>query len=270
MHAVELVTYQDYLKNTQYGTSDKLNARIKLHQRFGTNPVPWMRWVFDQLEITPGMTVLEVGCGPGNLWKENLDRIPAEMRVIAGDLSHGMALEALNALKLHQFPALLCLDAQAIPLIGHYFDLIIANHMLYHVPDLSKTLFDFMRVAKPGALLCAATNGGNHMRELIDAVCLFWPEYRHVWQQFHRFSLENALSTLRDFTKNLSIVIYEDELNVTDSTMLVAYVESLLGFTQIQTKENIDALMDYFHEYMMKEGVFRIQKSVGLVLGRFE
>ena len=63
---------QEYLKQ-EYRDATNLNARIRLHQRFSLNPYGWLRWVFDQLDLPSECRILELGCGPGNLWLENLD-----------------------------------------------------------------------------------------------------------------------------------------------------------------------------------------------------
>lgn len=43
------ITDQHYLSTTQYDDAANLNARIRLHQRFSTNPHPVHRWFFEQL-----------------------------------------------------------------------------------------------------------------------------------------------------------------------------------------------------------------------------
>ncbi len=67
----EYVDNPEYLKN-QYANADNLNVRIRLHEAFSTNKQGLQPWLFDQMAIAPGMQVLELGCGPGNLWLENL------------------------------------------------------------------------------------------------------------------------------------------------------------------------------------------------------
>ncbi len=67
---------QDYLLNNQYRDAANLDARVRLHQMYSTNPYNWHRWCFDQLDLPPDARVLELGCGPGYLWRENPDRIP--------------------------------------------------------------------------------------------------------------------------------------------------------------------------------------------------
>ena len=82
-------TDKQYLTSRQYRDARNLNARGSLHARFGNNPYPWFRWLFDQLlAITPAdARVLEVGAGPASLWIENLDRLPPGWRVTLTDLS---------------------------------------------------------------------------------------------------------------------------------------------------------------------------------------
>lgn len=57
---------QDFVAR-QYGDATKVSARISLHERFSTNPRPWQRWVFDNLDLRSEARILEIGCGPGNL-----------------------------------------------------------------------------------------------------------------------------------------------------------------------------------------------------------
>jgi hypothetical protein len=73
---VSIFTDQTYLREEQYRTDENLRARIDLHRRFSTNPERWHRWVFDRFAFAPDARILEVGCGPAELWSENRDRIP--------------------------------------------------------------------------------------------------------------------------------------------------------------------------------------------------
>jgi ubiquinone/menaquinone biosynthesis C-methylase UbiE len=111
--------------------------------------------------------VLEVGCGTGNQWTNNLDRIPRGWRFMLTDFSAGMLAEAQENLsgKLHHVEFKIA-DAQDLPFPDASFDAIVANHMLYHVPDRPKAFAEFRRVLKPGGKLYAATNGKHHMTGL--------------------------------------------------------------------------------------------------------
>jgi SAM-dependent methyltransferase len=80
----------DYLRGDQYRDSKNLNARANLHRQYSTNRVGWHRWVFDLLKLAPRVRVLECGCGPGWLWRSDLDSLPAGCQVTLTDLSPGM------------------------------------------------------------------------------------------------------------------------------------------------------------------------------------
>ena len=198
---------QRYLRDDQYRTADKLQARIRLHEKFSTNPYPWPRWVYDQLDLHAGQTVLEVGCGPGDLWRSNLDRLPAGLKVWLGDYSHGMVNQARQHQAAHPQFGFLNLDVQAVPLQTACVDLVIANHMLYHVPDIRAALLEIQRVLKPGGCFVAATNGDRHMGELRKIVRQFNPNYSGV-APVARFSLESAPAQLLGVSEIMSGIYF--------------------------------------------------------------
>src|SRR5689334_986149 len=124
---------QDLIKE-QYKDSTNFNARVELHRRFGTNPLSWHRWVFNQFELGTEATILELGCGPGWLWLANHDRIPSGWEITLTDASSGMVEAARQQLKFRPFH-FQQVDAQELPFDSASFDAVIANHMLYHLTD---------------------------------------------------------------------------------------------------------------------------------------
>ena len=60
------------------------------------------------------------------------------------------------------------LDAQALPFADGSFDSVIANHMLYHVPDRQKTYAEVRRVLKPEGRFYAATMSRDNMKQVAD------------------------------------------------------------------------------------------------------
>lgn len=113
----------------QYRTNANLRARIDLHERFSTSAISYPRWVFDGYAFSDEADVLEVGCGDGNIWRENLDRIPDGWRLILSDLSSGMVEAARGA--IGDRAEYVVADVQELPFADGSFDGVIANHMLF-------------------------------------------------------------------------------------------------------------------------------------------
>lgn len=120
----------------QYQDAGNLSARQALHDRFSQNPVGWHAWVFNRFQFPEECRLLEVGCGRGVLWAANRDRIPPGWTLMLTDFSSGMIEDARRALAdLDAARHFAVADVQALPFDGAQFEGVIANHMLYHVPD---------------------------------------------------------------------------------------------------------------------------------------
>src|SRR6516162_5027683 len=128
----------------QYRDSTNFRKRAALVGRFSTNRYPWYRWVYDQLEeLTSGSKVLELGCGPGSLWKRNLDRIPAGSVIVLSDFSAGMLRDSQVNLGENRSRFSFCqLDAALLPFATSCFDAVVANMMFYHVDNRPAALRD--------------------------------------------------------------------------------------------------------------------------------
>mgnify|MGYP001172912111 CR=1 FL=1 len=159
-------TDQAHLTGVQYKDASNLEARIRLHREFSINPYPFQRWYFDHLDLPDSAHVLEVGTGSGALWQENADRIPPDWKVTLTDLSPGMLADAETALSRHRPFIFRQADAQDLSFPNASFDAVLANHMLYHVPDRPRALSELQRVLRPRGRLYAATHGAGHLKEL--------------------------------------------------------------------------------------------------------
>ena len=153
-----------YLRREQYRDDSNLRARIDLHERFTTATEPWHRWVFDRIDLASEARILEIGCGPAELWAQNLDRIPAGWELTLADLSPGMVEKAREV--LGDRADYRVADIRELPFEDGSFDGVVANHMLYHVPDRPQALAEIRRVLGPAGRVFATTNGGEHLREI--------------------------------------------------------------------------------------------------------
>jgi ubiquinone/menaquinone biosynthesis C-methylase UbiE len=257
-------TDQQYLKTDQYKDASNLNARLTIHDRFSTNPYGWFNWVFDTLKkLPPNARILEVGSGSGILWKSIADRIPAGWDITLSDLSSGMLDAAWRNLvvlgRAFQFKEI---DAQSIPFADETFDAVIANHMLYHVPDRAKALAEIRRLLKTGGHFFATTVGENHMHEILD-----WFRYvhlGHVWESFVvPFTLENGAEQLQPFFHSVTMSRYEDNLEVTELEPLLAYIRSGIRVGEL-SEEEFAKIQAGLEKELKEKGRIFITKDSGL------
>jgi SAM-dependent methyltransferase len=214
----------------QYKTPNNLNARIQLHERFSTNQHPWVQWVFERLQLAAGMQVLEVGGGPGGLWHENRHRLSPEVVITFTDQSTGMIAQAMSTLGgLPQF-RFAVVDAQALPFATNSFDVVVANHMLYHVPDRGKALAEFRRVLRPTGRFFAATNDHAHMQEMRALADDFMPGTARVLAQNERFPFDVATRELSQHFGQVQLHRYHNSLVITDADALADYMLSGSAF----------------------------------------
>lgn len=263
---------QRYLEFEQYKDASRLKARIQLHQRFSTNHYGWFKWLFDQLSLPGGADILEIGCGSGMLWSENKDRIPLDWSITQSDFSPGMLREARDNIgSTDNAFAFIAFNAMAIPYPANTFGAVIANHMLYHVPDRQKALSEIVRVLQPGGKFFAATNGENHLKELSEIVDRYVRlGGKHYSPAFSAggFTLENGTQQLALWFKQIEIRYYKDGLIVTDAAPLVAYILSMIPHADIASDTGFVAeLSSSIDELVSQNGSIHIQKSIGIFVG---
>ena len=263
------ISDQEYLRRDQYKDARNLNARIRIHQEFSTNPYGWFRWVFDQYDLPPQARILELGCGPGDLWLDNIDRIPTGWEITLSDFSPGMWAQAREKLSPSARPFNFeTIDAQSIPYDADHFDAVIANHFLYHVPDRAKALAEIRRVLKPGRPLYATTVGEAHLQELPVLMARFDPEIEdYLANKDFPFTLENGALQLRAFFSEVSMQRYPDDLRVTDAQILADYMLSSMR-VDIHTDRRPE-LIRFLEQIMVaNHGLIVIKKDSGMFAAR--
>jgi ubiquinone/menaquinone biosynthesis C-methylase UbiE len=255
---------QHYLKTDQYRDSSNLDARVALHQRFSTNSYGWCKWVFDTLlKLPENAKILELGCGPAYLWKENISRIPTGWRLTLSDLSSGMLDAAWRNLvvtgRAFKFEEI---DAQSIPYEDETFDAVIANHMLYHVPNRQKAIAEIKRVLVPNGRLIATTIGKNHLKEIAN-----WIRQVNPGTDFASFgspfTLENGLDQLKPFFSKVMMSRYFDNLQVTEVKPIVAFILSTSHAAGVSDERLAKLQVDLEKELREKGSIF-ISKDSGL------
>ena len=105
----------------------------------------------DALGLSPGATVLDVGCGPGR--DVNVLAAARTYRVVGVDID----LPMLGAARMGTAPGtnatFICADATRLPFSDSTFDAVRSERMLQHLPDPASAVTEMTRVTRPGGRL---------------------------------------------------------------------------------------------------------------------
>ncbi len=253
----------DATVKNQYRTADKLNTRISIHNKYSTNKQGFGNWITSHYQIREGASVLELGCGTGDMWTDQDEIINRCDRFILSDFSEGMLNRARETLHNQSGIEYRQIDIQDIPFADQTFDVIIANMMLYHVPDLQKGLREVNRVLKTDGIFYCATYGEHGMMEYIYSLFADYPVQNCINDNF---TLQNGEKKLKSVFSDVQRFLYEDSLEVTDVDDMVDYIYSLTGMTDLQKlpKDEVKSVL----EKNLQNGVLRVPKEYGMFIAR--
>jgi SAM-dependent methyltransferase len=259
---------QAYLRDVQYVDGVKLRARTELHARYATQIVPWQVWLQGLVEIPEGGDVLEVGCGTGLLWTIGWTSEESDFSLTLTDLSAGMVAEATPLVqpRVHHVRGL-AVDVQLLPFDDSSFDVVIANQMLYHVPDPSQALREIARVLRRGGVLMASTVGPRHLVELfrIEA-SVFGPT--RVLRHHEVFGAQNGAGQLAEFFDDVTWYSYDDRLLCTDIDDVVAYICSTPPGEDASSDQRAQLRHIIAGQMAEHDGVLSVTKDVGAFIAR--
>ena len=135
---------------------NKRSRRVCPVERAGSLDSRIRRWVQNPQKILgpfikPGMTVLDIGCGPGFFSVDMAQMVGASGRVIASDLQEGMLRKLGDKIQGTELEARITLHKCEEDKIGvsDKVDFILVFYMLHEVPDQENFLDEIGSILKP-------------------------------------------------------------------------------------------------------------------------
>ena len=277
---IHLTNMESSLK-TQYQNAGNISARINLHAMYSVNKHGWFRWIYEEGNISEHKKILELGCGDGRLWVDNISNVAEAVhikKITVTDISEGMVNDARRNIECAIREASFTLnsnisqkfeygmaDCQSIPYEDNTYDCIIANHVMFYCDNIDKAFGEIQRVLKPGGIFICATYGSHHMQEISKLVKEF--DKRIVLAAdnlYDKFGLEGGEELLDGYFERISMRRYDDYLLVDKADPLVEYILSCHGN---QNQYLLDRYSD-FKTFIQKKlrRPFVITKDAGMFL----
>jgi SAM-dependent methyltransferase len=265
----------------EYSSDALLRLRQETHEHYSVPRIDFPSWALERIAWHGDERILDVGAGHGIYYDRIRQRLP-NARYYGLDSSPGMLAKHNAAGKVLEA------DAQQLPFASARFDLIMANHMLYHVPNVHQAIDEFRRVLKPDGVLLAATNSLQTMPEfntLFRRAIMLLSEPGNVYTQppmpvHTAFALENGARMLARFF--YAVVRYDlPQALVFDSAEpAMAYIESWRPLREPQLpdeviwedvmlvmREQIARVIDHFGELVVNKisGILIATDSGGFI-----
>lgn len=272
-HVIELTRDREEII-TQYKNDENLKNRISIHD-YSTAEKDWFHWLFEKEQIRAGMKILDIGCGDGTLWKRVADILPSDLEIHLVDYSDGMlaSARAVATEISEKYPeknlrfVVEKRDAADFSYPAGDFDLIMANHMLYHVAQESRMqLYPRLKklLAKDGRFTCTLI-GQRHMRELHNFIEEYYYGIKFPSGAFDIW-LETAEDELKSFFNVLSVEEHKNDLYVPDEQLIFNYVGSYSAEAKEIISRDKEAFFERVRSKKNEDGVMYIHKSTGVVI----
>jgi SAM-dependent methyltransferase len=217
------------------------------------------------LDLFAGANVLEVGCGSGWLWTKSSFPVSDGVRLTLTDLSPGMVEEAMASVRHAGRVASVAgrpADLPVLPFEDSTFDRVLANHMLYHLPEPALGVAELARVVWRDGRMIAATNGRSHLKEMWELRARVFGT-SSVDETTEAFNPEIGFELFRRWFSDVRWVECHDTIVCTDPADIVAYVCSVPPAESASADELAELTREVGRAFDQGEGTFTVTKEVG-------
>ena len=266
---------QEVLREKAYADDSHLDVRYRTHRLYTVDPVDFGQWTLERLAWQGDERVLDMGCARGDLLREMAHRHDGWSALVGFDLSPGMVAKGME-LEAGLPVCFFVGDAQSLPLPNTAFDVVMARHMLYHVPDIHRAVGEAARVLRPGGRFLATTNSAHTMpeyRALLARAAACCPAMAQLEAPEDRFSLENGVVFFQPRFAQVETHTLPGTLRFPTAQPFVDYFASgralfmQPGHTDSEWQAVLDFMQAQAEAIIARQGCLDVTKVGGAIVG---
>ena len=200
-------------------------------------------WALDLVPLHAGATVLDAGCGWGRFtWPLIETYSLASSNITCSDSSPGMLqTTAQEAARRHHHPRFVAAGIQALPFPALQYGGAMANHVLYHLPDIAAGIQELARVVQEDGWLLATTNSDDVNVPVLDFhyAALDRIDIDYVSEIHSPFSMENGEQLLGRSFRKVEQVYFEDETLYHSADEFLASYKTIGRYRNLLVREDV-------------------------------
>ncbi len=208
-----------------YESGDLLKAK---HNASDVAAGQFPHWVLGLIDDMPVGQALDAGCGWGRFSVPLLRRHHG-VALTCTDLSPGMLGTAQRTISDAGLQATYVVaDTEDLPFRAGVFDVVMANHVLYHMTSVPAAAAELSRVLKAGGRFVATTNSELVRVPLLEIhqAVLSDLGIRAAADETSKFSLENGTESLSAAFAHIETHIFERTARYDPETLLSVYLNT--------------------------------------------
>jgi len=259
--------------NYQETTSDLL-TRIDIHNRFGGKDID--RWMLDLLALTPGMKILDVGCGAGKQCFSYNTYLKGQADITGGDVSLDLLNQARseNQKTGNQITFVDLNFNRPFTFPDNLFDLVSCCFAIYYSENIPFTIKEMHRILHPGGKLFTSGPMPENKQIFYEIIKEATGKPIPPMPGSSRYNSEILSSIKKQFSK-VEVTILNNPLTFETVEPFIAYTRASLSEDRklwssfFQGTDDFEKIMDQI-SYVAKKRLARDGKLVMVkVVGGF-
>ena len=226
-----------------YGRGEHLKAK-----HVGTNMVSGRRlesWALGLVPTEASATILDAGCGWGRFTWPLIEEFGVDSTgITCTDSSLGMLeTAAAEAKQRRHRPSFVTADIQALPFPSGRFTGAMANHVLYHLPDIPDGVRELARVVDEDGWLLATTNSDDVSVPVLEFHYSALDKLGIAYETEARspFSMENGGKILGEGFTDVDQIYFEDEVRYATAEDFLTSYKTIGRYRNLLARADIDS-----------------------------